>query len=520
MPELTTKANDGSLTIALIAVYIFIGFYHLFMFQTHKKALHNLFYGLFSTVLGIYFFMRTHTISRLIPDTALVTRIEYACLFLILPLAASFIENFCLKKIFKITKIYSAFYALLALAQFILPPSLVADAFVLWQLSLLIVIPIFCVCDLYYACISTRTFGLLVCSIICILTGAFDVLNSRFFHYTIFLSNYAFFVFTLSITLILAKRFGALYNQQERIITRSNKGMNAKLVDWIVVKDKDPHDLPSVNTDTAVMFTDIREFTHLTEGMSSKHITDFLWAINETLAQPLFAAEDRGIVAYTDKFMGDSMMNIFPDPKVALEIAVAFRKQLKFFNANPGVFTKDASQKVEVGTGIAFGPVTMGVMGHSRRLDYTPIGDTVNLASRIESLTKEYRTPILINDNLFNVVKSAGENGAFNLRHIDCIRVKGRNQPVDIYEEFTEDSPELRDFKLQNAALFRELQEMYFSGKNWKTAIRLTDELFGQGDEGSQGDFVPLIYRARMQNILSDPELFAQWDGVWTFTAK
>jgi class 3 adenylate cyclase len=299
--------------------------------------------------------------------------------------------------------------------------------------------------------------------------------------------------------------------------------MNAKLVDWIVVQDRDPYDLPSVTEDNAIMFMDVRNFATISEGMSSQTLTDFLRSLNEILAKPLFEFEDRGCVAYTDKFIGDGTMNIFTDPAIALRVAVEIRTQLAEFNRTPQVFFSGNPARVNVGTGIAFGPVTLGIMGHSRRVDFTTIGDTVNLASRLESLTKEYLVSVLVNDTLYNAV----DPGLFHLRHIDRIRVKGRSRPVNIYEEFSADSPPLRDMKLKLLPEFKALQEMYFSGENWKEAIALGEDLTqrlagtpGEHHAEGPGDPLPSIYVRRMKTILENPDYFARWDGVYTFNSK
>jgi hypothetical protein len=218
-------------------------------------------------------------------------------------------------------------------------------------------------------------------------------------------------------------------------------------------------------------------------------------------------------------------MNIFADPAIALKVAVDIRSQLDNFNRNPQSFFKDAPAnfQVNVGTGIAFGPVTLGIMGHSRRVDYTTIGDTVNIASRLESLTKEYNTSILINDSLYAAI----DPDLFHLRHIDRIRVKGRNQPVNIYEEFSADCDPLKEHKLKLLPEFKNLQEMYFSGRDWEDAIQLGEELtrrltvaLRERKQKGPGDYLPAIYVKRMKNILGSPEHFAQWDGVYTFNRK
>jgi class 3 adenylate cyclase len=356
---------------------------------------------------------------------------------------------------------------------------------------------------------------------ICVGTGLFDVIDSLLLHHGITATQYGFLIFTVGTTLILAKRFGFLYNQQQRIILRSNKGMNARLVDWIVVQDRDPADLPSVHENRAIMFTDIRNFTHLSEKMDPPVLMDFLGSLNEVLAKPIFEYEDQGFAAYTDKFIGDGTMNIITDPGIALKAAVGLRSQLRLFNANPQFYFPQAPKgfHVEVGTGIAYGPVNLGIMGHSRRVDYTPIGDTVNLASRLESLTKEYRIPIILDDGFYKSLASADRP---YLRYIDRIRVLGKDQPVNIYEEYSCNEAAARDLKLKQLPRFHELREMYFSGKNWDTAIALAGELLKEWENSPAGqdDPLPLIYKQRMEMIAKNPGRLAQWDGVYSFTRK
>jgi class 3 adenylate cyclase len=262
--------------------------------------------------------------------------------------------------------------------------------------------------------------------------------------------------------------------------------------------------------------------------MLPRTLTSFLSAVNEILAGPLFDAEDKGSVAYTDKLIGDGIMNIFTDPETALKTAIHIRKQLQLFNDNPRAFFPEASEnmKINVGTGLAYGPVTFGIMGHSRRIDYTPIGDTVNLASRLETLTKEYHASIIINDQLYGALP---DKSPFNLRHIDRIRVKGKSIPVDIYEEFSSNSPVVRDLKHAFRSRFAELQDMYFSGNEWDSAIRLAKNLMAHYkkvavqyniDPESPPDHLPGIYLKRMKTIRANPGLMERWDGVYTFTQK
>ena len=132
--------------------------------------------------------------------------------------------------------------------------------------------------------------------------------------------------------------------------------------------------------------------------MDSTVLTNFLNAYFEWLARPLFDSEDQGHLAYTDKIIGDAIMNIFEIPAVALKTTVEMRQQLAIFNSNPNNYFREAPQnfRINIGSGLAYGIITLGVIGHSRRMDYSTFGDTVNLASRLEALTKFYHSPIIV----------------------------------------------------------------------------------------------------------------------------
>jgi class 3 adenylate cyclase len=546
------RETSEAFSMALIGVYIFMGLYHLFIYLVMKSDRYNLFYGLFSFFLGMYFLFRTGSIFLLFTDQNIVTRLEFFTLYLVFPMGAAFLEHLAFKRCLLVTRIYGGFFVLLGLSQLVFSLPYAMDTLRIWQYCAIAAAGIILIYDIGYGLFVTgeelrRQFiiqgkvfssfklvlrilfrtplgNIAIGALLSVAAGIVDVIDSLFFASEIGFTRYAFFLFTFGASLILARRVGALYSQQQRIIIRANKGMNARLVDCIIVQDHDPSELASFNARGAVMFTDIRNFTRISEDMNSQVTTDFLSALNEALAKPIFDFQDQGFVAYTDKFMGDGTMNVFADPDIALETAVEMRKRLTLFNQSPGLFFPAAPPhfRVDVGMGIAYGPMTVGVMGHSRRVDYTHIGGTVNLASRLESLTKVYRVSILVNGELYRAV----DPQSFNLRLVDRIRAKGMNEPVDIYEEFSSNSPVVRDLKNELLPQFRELQELYFSGRNWTDALNLADELTRLVDNavqdhslgsGSSGDPIPALYAGRMRSILKTPELLSRWDGIYSF---
>jgi len=325
----------------------------------------------------------------------------------------------------------------------------------------------------------------------------------------------------------LVASIAGLY-KKERISAYSNKVMNNRMVEWIVDHGNDPSKMTSVNQNNAVMFTDIRRFTDLSEKIGDpEKLTGFLNAYFEAVSMPIFELEDKNS-AHIDKYIGDAMMILFDDPQIALSTAVKMRSQVHLFNTQRDKFLKNDFKfydPVDMGVGLAFGPVTLGTMGTPHYLDFTSIGDTVNVASRIEGVTKEYHAPLIINDELYNNI----DKNLFNLRLIDKIRVKGKEKPVSIYEEFSSNSPPVRDFKNAVMDRYNELQAIYFSGKDLDSGIKLADELLESAKKlvikhnlgtDSPADFVPFIYKERMIELQNNTHLLEKWDGVFTFMKK
>jgi len=544
------RANEY-MTIAFVAIYFFMGLFHLFRYFLMKNESYNLYYAVFSILLGFYFTSRSGFIYSIIPDSGILRRIELCSVFILAPSVIFFIEKYCRGKLFFITKCWGAVYFFMALLPPLFSIQFSQDLLFIWQLSVIPVGVIVIIFDwvflfeeaadkltagkhehnLFRIIIKTFLFtptgNILIGVFTMLVSSLIDIFLSMIMHKNTTISRYGFFVLTMAMTFLIAKRFTNIYNLQERIIRRSKKSMNTQLVDWIMVKDKDPEFIPPFNAEYAILFTDIRNFTTLTETAPLESLFKYLRKLNESMAQPMFKYEDSGYLAYTDKLIGDSTMNVFENPTVALKSALEFRTGLKEFNKKiakqPDGKLKDV--QVEIGCGLSFGHVIMGLMGHSRRLDYTALGDTVNLASRLEGLTKTYRMPVLFDEELYSKIKI--EN--FTVRHIDKIRVKNRKKPVNLYEEFSGDNQLMLEIKSRLLPRIKELQYLYFSGQNWKAALKLAKELQKECLVATPDtvtgslryvDYLPFIYYKRMRSLMTRPHLMEKWDGVYTFTHK
>jgi class 3 adenylate cyclase len=172
-----------------------------------------------------------------------------------------------------------------------------------------------------------------------------------------------------------------------------------------------------------ILFSDIRSFTSLSEKMTPRENIDFL---NEYLQSVCPIIRSSG--GFIDKFIGDAIMALFPgDPDDAITAADAIFNKLDEFNAQR---SKQGKEPISIGVGIHTGKLMLGTIGESHRIETTVISDSVNIASRLEGLTKEYRSKIILSRDTAVQLTVHREN----VRAIGTVHVKGRTEQIEIFE--------------------------------------------------------------------------------------
>ena len=200
-----------------------------------------------------------------------------------------------------------------------------------------------------------------------------------------------------------------------------------------------------------IMFSDIRDFTPLSESMTPAENFEF---INSYLSQmePVIS-QHHGII---DKYIGDAIMALFEkSADDALRGAIAMLERLSVYNAGRN---RAGYQPVRIGIGLNTGRVMIGTVGGVNRMDSTVIGDAVNLAARIEEATKTYDTPLVISHN---TLYDLNDPDKYHIRFLDRIRVKGKYQPLSIYEVFDNAPDALRKSKRETLAIFEQAVAYY-----------------------------------------------------------
>ncbi len=255
-----------------------------------------------------------------------------------------------------------------------------------------------------------------------------------------------------------------------------------------------------IQKEMSILFTDIRDFTSLSEEMTPKENFDFL---NEYLSamEPVIS-RNKGFI---DKYIGDSIMALFVGKvENAIDAAIEMRSSLADFNLQRKLESKIS---INSGIGIHTGNLMLGIVGGHSRMDGTVVSDAVNLASRIEGLTKIYRTSIIISQDTLIQLQDPGR---YNYRFLDVVKVKGKKEAVYIFEILDGEPKDIKTLKIETKLDFGKGLQLY-KNKEFDNALKI----FKSINKINPDDQAASLYIARCKNILEFgvPE---NWDGVET----
>lgn len=262
--------------------------------------------------------------------------------------------------------------------------------------------------------------------------------------------------------------------------------------------------LGGVRKEMTVLFSDLRGFTSLSESLSPEDLVSVLNKYLSEMTSKVF--EFNGVI---DKYMGDAIMSFWGAPlddakqvENAAAAALAMRDHLKALNKQKAWIRDDI--ELHLGIGINTGPMIVGNMGGEQRFDYTVMGDSVNLGSRLEALNKIYGTEIILSEFSYKKIKDV-----FSCRLLDKVAVKGKEKPVRIYElvGFLE---KLNEKQMDEIRKFNEIVELYLN-KEFAQALEILKTL--------DKDRVVEIYIERCEAFLVNPPR-EDWDGVFVLKTK
>ncbi|MDZ8052230.1 MAG: GAF domain-containing protein [Aulosira sp. ZfuVER01] len=262
--------------------------------------------------------------------------------------------------------------------------------------------------------------------------------------------------------------------------------------------------------EVSILFSDIRGYTTLTENLEAEEVVSMLNEYFESMVEAVF--KHKGTL---DKYIGDAIMAVFGSPLpleehawMAVQTALEMRHRLHDFNQRRYLSNKP---RINIGIGINSDTVISGNIGSSKRMEFTAIGDGVNLGSRLESVSKQYGCDIIISDNTYKPCRN-------NIwaRELDYIRVKGRNEPVAIYELLSLRSDPISSQKLEVIERYHKGREYYINRQ-----FSLAQAEFAKVLDIDSYDKSAILHLRRCQHWIESPPSDADWDeGVWTFKEK
>lgn len=274
-----------------------------------------------------------------------------------------------------------------------------------------------------------------------------------------------------------------------------------------LISDPSKIELGGKEVEATVFFSDIKDFTTLSESLAPKELVNCL---NEYFSHVTeFILSEKAML---DKYIGDSVMAVFGVPVYREDhAAAACSTALKIQSSLHNIYSESKlSGKMNLITriGIHTGNMIVGNIGTEARKDFTVIGDTVNIASRLEGLNKLFGTKIILSESTYSLIQNA-----FEVRELDYVAVKGKNKPIRIYELICE-AGKLSDGQKNKLNKFRDGLEMY-RNKEWDKAI----ELFNISLKIDGHDSPSRVYIERCKD-LKKIGVDTHWDGVYHSLVK
>lgn len=251
-----------------------------------------------------------------------------------------------------------------------------------------------------------------------------------------------------------------------------------------------------------VMFADVRGWTSLSEGMTPQESFNFINAYLRRVS-PVIKLNN----GFVDQFYGDGVMALFPDyPDDALRAAMDMRTAVSAYNEER---KSNGFKPIDIGIGIHIGDLMLGIIGSKERMQGAVVADAVNLAARLEGLTRTYGSSVTLSETTLSHLKNPDR---YKYRFMDKVLVKGKKQPVSVYEMFGGDPPSVCELKEQTKAKFEAGLRLYYDRKFSEASVQFNHVL-----QRNKEDKAARIYLERCAHYMvrAVPD---DWTGVTTLT--
>ncbi|TGK28948.1 adenylate/guanylate cyclase domain-containing protein [Leptospira gomenensis] len=431
------RENRWTTEMFLFGSITIMTFYHFGLFFLRRKDASSLYFGLFCLVIvvrllttGERFFIQKF------PDVPweLASKLEYLSFYLAWPIFQKYMDSIFPEDMPTWTwKISAALVGFFSAIILIFPTKYFALTLIPFQIALLLYVPL--LIFLLGRCIVRKRKGAAIASLgvlVLMFTAVNDILQSQTIVATGYYLPIGLFTFIFVQSYILSLKFSSAFIAIENLssdLKATNKSYSRfvplEFLKFLGKKNITEIELgDQTQKEMTILFSDIRSFTQLSEKMTPKDNFDFL---NSYMGKMGPIIRKHG--GFVDKYLGDGIMALFPDsPDNALEAAIEMKKELELHNETR---LERRYEPIRIGIGIHTGVLMLGTIGEMERMDGTVISDAVNLASRIEGLTKEYQADILLSDDSYRKIRNRVK---YTFKELGKVSVKGKENSVGVYE--------------------------------------------------------------------------------------
>lgn len=418
-------------SIAIMALY------HFGLFSLRRKDKSSLYFGLFCFVIVVRLLMTGERfILQKFPEISweFGSKVEYLSFYLAWPIFQKYMDTIFPEDMPKIVwKISLAVVGVFSLVILFFPTKIFALTLIPYQLVLLVYTLMFFFWLGRF--IYRKRDGAIIASLgaLALIAAAInDILQSQTMVSTGYYLPLGLFTFIFAQSYMLSLKFSAAFVSIENLsadLKATNRSYSRfvplEFLNFLGKKNITEIELgDQTQKEMTILFSDIRSFTELSEKMTPKDNFDFL---NSYMGRMGPIIRKHG--GFVDKYLGDGIMALFPDsPDDALEAALEMKQELDRHNQSR---LERNYEPIRIGIGIHTGVLMLGTIGEVERMDGTVISDAVNLASRIEGLTKEYGVDILLSDDSFRKIRNRIK---YSFKELGKVSVKGKENLVGVYQ--------------------------------------------------------------------------------------
>jgi adenylate cyclase len=323
------------------------------------------------------------------------------------------------------------------------------------------------------------------------------------------------------ITIILAAIVGYAYRymtefrQKTKVATALGQFVNADVAQGVLDSTQNRVEKRGEKRQITVIFTDIKGFTTISENLQAQSVVALLNEYLEVMSQVI--VRNNGIV---DKYEGDAVMAFFEEKdglpshelraaQAALDMRAELPKLLEKWRNDPPLPGGETKPDIDFRVGVSSGEAIVGTIGSSEHIQYTAIGDIVNLGSRLEGANKKYETNILLAEATYEAIKNS-----FECRYVDVIKVKGKNHAVKTYQLICRKG-DLPADQAELIAAYDKGIKLYFERKFQEATDHFQNEVLKKWPR----DYLATVYAARAQKCVLIPPA-ADWDFVYKMESK